>query len=97
MSNKVFHVTVYVTGRKQPDLTSALDTLEDWILYAPNCWMVWTAEDPDTVREKLQRAAGGHGHVLLIEMNNEIDVYGYLPKGIWDWLQKHGFAVTTET
>ena len=90
MKARFVHVGFSVSG-KLP--VASLDKLFakalDWIRYDTHCWILYTTTDLDTWRDRIRALPGiksSDGFLLL-----EVDVSqrsGYLPKLVWEWLQK---------
>jgi len=68
----------------------------DWIRYAWNCYLVWTASDCETISRKIDRLPGmsGVGH-LVCEFTPR-GAFGSLPPWIWEWLARdRGYGIWT--
>jgi hypothetical protein len=60
----------------------------DWARYASNCWIIYTALDADTWRDRVHAISEfENGYVFVIEMDPTLST-GYLPQWMWDWLSK---------
>ena len=66
-----------------------LDRAKDWFRYAPNCWIIYTAQDAKYWSDKLRGLPGmeGHATMLLVEINPEKRA-GWMPKSFWKWLKE---------
>ncbi len=62
---------------------------EDWIRYAGNCWIVWTANSPEEWLRAFQPKLGIKDKMLILELSSGQEPNGYLPEWIWHWLFKN--------
>jgi hypothetical protein len=85
MSNFLL-VTVHDPLEKR-DLTALFNSAEDWVSYAPGCWIVKTSEEPRVWAQRLRDATDATSTILVTEMGRPV---ASLPRSIWDWLQKNG-------
>ena len=77
--------------KEQPDLAAlneVFDKAPDWIRYAPNCWLLWTARSPETWYTRLKELMRQGDRVFICELNIEIR-NGWMPTSFWNFIQKH--------
>lgn len=60
----------------------------DWLQYAPNCYLVWSADAPATLRERLLKLPHMSESFMLICEINIDSADGWLPEGAWAWLRR---------
>lgn len=72
---------------KVEELKPVFDKALDWLRYAPNCWIVWTSSSPHRWYERLKSHLGPGDHVFICELNLT-HRQGWLPKWVWEWLNK---------
>ena len=97
MTKKLYHITVFFDSFNQErDLSSAFDSADDWLRYAPNCWFVATEEDVAVWLDRLRKITGMGGNILLIEITSPDLLDGLLRRSNWDWLRKHGLKIDTQ-
>jgi hypothetical protein len=84
---KFLHVTVSGEFDAKKLEEAVFDKALDWVRYAPNCWILWTSRDPDDwfimLRHNIQRMQS----FFVVEINLE-NRRGWLPKWIWEWINK---------
>ena len=89
------HLGVRFEDSGAPDrdaIEAVLNRAKDWFRYAPNCWIIYTGQNASWWYEKLHNIPGMEGHAgfLICEMplNNREKRAGWLPKSVWDWINK---------
>lgn len=58
-----------------------------WARYAPNCWIIYTNEQPSAIAERIRAFCDQKDSIFVCEL----DIYnnfGYLQKEIWDWINE---------
>ena len=57
MAERILHVSLRADGRppSKATLIEVLNYAPDWVVYAPNCWLLWTAESVSTWYSRLRR------------------------------------------
>lgn len=72
--------------RVQPIINSA----DDWLKYAGNCWIVWSALSPKQWFEKFETVPElSKCSILIVKLDlTPENRAGQLPQWIWDWIQK---------
>jgi len=76
---------------KTKELESLFNTALDWMRYAPNCWILWTTNNPETWAGYIKHHLGAKDEVIIAEINLAKagdNYYGWEDKWIWDWIQK---------
>jgi len=87
MVNKFLHFGFALPDpRLMPNIDATLNGVgDDWIRYAGNNWIVWTARSPHAWFDILRPHLGPNGQLLISELNLE-NRAGYLSQWIWDWI-----------
>jgi len=88
MSWRFLHVGFQFEGApKITEMKQVFERAKDWMRYAPNCWIIWTNESPETWFQRLKPQMG-KGDTVLICAINLTERRGWLSKELWDWIQK---------
>lgn len=86
---ELFHVTVsFDAGTKAKDISAAFNAADDWVLYAPGNWFLFSDQGRHFWYERLRRFAGDDCIVLVIEVDPN-RMMGYLHMTIWNWFEKN--------
>jgi hypothetical protein len=85
---KFLHVTVSGGPSKTRELGAVFDVADDWLRYAPNCWILRSDESIDVWLSRLKRATGRSSNIFVIEFNPR-EATGYLPETQWEWFKKN--------
>ena len=69
-----------------------INTADDWLKYAGNCWIVWSALTPKQWYEKFAAVPElSKCSVLIVRLDlSPENRAGQLPQWVWDWIQKTG-------
>jgi hypothetical protein len=59
----------------------------DWMRYAPNCWIVWTARPASDFFYCLKPLIGPSDSMLIVALDMS-DRNGWEPKWVWDWIDR---------
>lgn len=67
-----------------------INTADDWLKYAPNNWIVWSAKTPKEWYDKFQPIEQlKQCSIFIVGLNLSPDNRaGQFPQWVWDWLQK---------
>jgi hypothetical protein len=67
-----------------------INTADDWLKYAENCWIVWSHKTPGEWYRQLSAIKELKGcSMLLVGIDvSESNRSGQLPKWVWEWLNK---------
>lgn len=85
---KFLHIAFnWTSGLKVEELTPEFNKAKDWVRYAPNCWIVWTTSDMETWYARVRPYMKNEDYVFICEINLK-NRQGWLPKFIWDWINK---------
>jgi hypothetical protein len=86
--NRLFHVAVGFEGPNPGAKTiqDAFGAGVGWARYAPNCWIVSTNENAQSITERVRKVCSEKDSIYVVEINLNND-FGYLQKEIWDWLR----------
>ena len=68
-------------------LESMFNNALDWVRYAPNCWIVWTSNDAAAWYERVRHHMIKADNVFICKLDLS-ENNGWLPKFVWDWLNK---------
>jgi hypothetical protein len=80
------HVGFAFAGKQKiSELVPAFDKAEAWLRYAPNCWIIWTSESPQTWDTRLKALLGPKDIMLICPIDISVRS-GWLVKEMWDWL-----------
>lgn len=60
---------------------------DDWMRYAPNCWIVWTDRPPTDFYYAIHPRLKPKDSMLIVGLNMD-ERSGWLPRWIWDWIDK---------
>ena len=67
-----------------------IDTADDWLRYAFNCWIVWTPETPEQWYQKLKvvpSMAATSVFIIKVELSPS-NRSGQFPPWCWDWINR---------
>jgi hypothetical protein len=86
---KYLHVGFTFEGKpvEHSTLVPHFNRASDWLRYAPNCWIIYTDEAPQTWRDRLNSAIGPKDFVLVFELN-WTNWSGYVTDFSKKWLEK---------
>lgn len=86
---KYLHVGFGFEGKPLDNskLIDIFDEADDWLRYAPSCWILFTDKNPGYWVDKI-RNIGNHNHSLLVLELNFKNREGWLTEEVWDWLAK---------
>ena len=67
---KILHVAFNFSDREIPEdeLEKLFDTALDWMRYAPNCWVLWTTNDPSTWYKYIRAKVDEKDHFFICEL-----------------------------
>ncbi len=85
---RYLHVGFAFVGQpKISELVPIFNKADDWLRYAPNCWIIWTAESPEAWDARLKPLLGDKDMVLVCPINLK-DHDGWLTREMWDWINR---------
>jgi hypothetical protein len=84
-TNSLFLVTV--REPRDRDLTALFNMAEDWVSYAPGCWIVRTSETSAAWAKRLDEATDPEAAIVVTKFGH---MAGSIPQAVWDWLEKNG-------
>jgi hypothetical protein len=89
MTRKFLHIGFNFDERPAPAkrIQKVLDKALDWILYAPNCYIVYTSRDSQHWYRRLRDVLDEDDNIFVVELNIE-NRQGWLPKSVWEWIKK---------
>jgi len=88
-SKKLLHISFHFYDRPKIDeLEKTFDTAFDWLRYTSNCWIVYTARSPQDWYLLLKPHLHPNDHILIYKIDPNVR-YGYMPKWVWEWLNKY--------
>jgi hypothetical protein len=73
---------------QQEEIEEKLNKAKDWLRYAPNCWLLYTSISASEWGERLRSLPTMEGCRLLVCEVNLKNKGGWLPKSVWDWMNK---------
>lgn len=67
-----------------------INTADDWLKYADNCWIIWTSQTPQQWYDKFAAVEElKMCSILIVKQNlSPENRAGQLPQWVWDWIQK---------
>jgi hypothetical protein len=88
--NKFLHITVaFAEVPKIKELEPAITTVcDDWLRYSATTWIIWTGRSANDIAMHLRAylAPNDQFYIVKIDLSEQ---QGWLPKWIWDWLNKN--------
>jgi len=88
MANQFLHIGFnFVNPPDRKALDDAFDKGLDWVRYADSCYIVWTSSDVEKWYKRLKPflKLGEHLFIVGIDIENR---QGWLPKWVWEWINK---------
>lgn len=76
-----------LSSQKQSQVEAILVAAEDWIRYAPSCWLIKTADSSAVWYDRLRHAMTTSDSVLVCRVDLS-DVQGWQPLWVWERLGK---------
>ena len=73
---------------KREEIETVLNKAKDWLRYAPNCWLVWTAVGTGLWAERLRAVLADKDNAFLILEVKLQDYSGWLMDDAWKWINK---------
>lgn len=98
MGKKFLHLAIHfknggVTEERLGTVEEVLNKAADWVRYVPNCWLIYTGRDAEVWHQRLKNIPWITQQQYFI---CEIDIHnkaGWLPKAVWEWMNKDRSAV----
>ncbi len=89
-SHAFLHITFNFHQRPLAvELEPLMTTLgDDWIRYAPNCWILYTKQPISNVYNALVSQINQFDNLLILEVVQGQQIYGWHQQWVWDWLYK---------
>ena len=89
---QLLHVGFNFHGKPLVDeLVSTFDQAEDWLRYAPNCWILWTDQPASVWFDRLRPFLREKDNVFISGMDIT-HRQGWLPRSSWEWIKKYRAA-----
>jgi len=87
--NKYLHVTLNFRASVPSAqlLDSTFNIADDWVKYAPNCWILWTSRPSSDWFYFLKPLLGPDDQMLIVGLDMA-ERNGWLPQWIWEWIDK---------
>ena len=81
------HISIGFVGKTIPpdDVQMTFTRGAGWARYAPNCWIVFTNESPDAIRDRLRAICDEKDSIFICELKIET-ASGYMQGQVWDWI-----------
>ncbi len=91
---------VGISHAPQVDIALVDEAIEsealDWFRYSWLCYVVWTANDCETVCRKILRVPGMQDSSVFVCALDTNDGFGKLPGAMWEWFRKdRGYGTLT--
>ena len=80
---------IYVSpkpGVTRAQVENLLNSAIDWYRYDEKNWILYTSSPARTWYSRLQPVIAPGGYVFICKLSLE-DYFGFMPKGLWDWVQ----------
>jgi hypothetical protein len=61
---------------------------DDWMRYSADCWVAFTVHDAVAWFNAIKPLLRGNDSFLVCELKSPQAMQGWLPKFVWDWLNK---------
>ena len=85
---RFLHVGFNFQGKPLIDeLKPTFDQAEDWLRYAPNCWILWTDQSPAVWNDRLRPFLRDDDNLFICGLDITRR-QGWLPKSSWEWSRK---------
>ncbi|WP_353813856.1 hypothetical protein [Agromyces sp. SYSU T00266] len=75
-------------GARYDDLYEAIKSYGTYCHLVDSTWIVVSNSSAKSVYEKLKPNLDSGDHIFVVDISSQ-DRYGWLPKNIWDWINKH--------
>jgi hypothetical protein len=70
-------------------LQNTFNEAVDWMRYAPNCWILYTSQSPNTWTDKIRQTPGIPSTVLMVIVPIKAEEkWGLHQKWVWEWFDK---------
>ena len=86
---KFYHIGFNFKG-KDSQITALVEVFndaDDWVRYAPNCWLIWDDKTPRYWFKRVQRMVGEEPSIFICEVDLA-NRSGWLPKTVWEWINR---------
>lgn len=86
--NKVLAITYDLKSRSKnyAPLYDAIKQSSKWWHYLPSTWLVYTADTPDMVWNRLSSLIDKNDRLLIVEVTGNYQ--GWLPPDAWKWINE---------
>lgn len=74
-------------ARTNADIERVLDQAKDWCRFGPKDWIIITSKSPDVWRQRLEKAIGPAGELLICALDLS-NVGGVMSEDFWLWVAK---------
>ncbi len=82
-------------GLNPEPVESKLDRAQDWIRFAPNCWLIHTEYSAHTWFWEMESIPELEGAMIFVCEANLEDISGRLSPFAWDWIKNVRFGAST--
>lgn len=83
-----FHVIASFAGTvKTEAIKNDLNTELDWMMYAPNTWIVYSTKTAHELAYKIHAHLGDKDILFVTQMERQ-NTQGWLQEWMWTWLNK---------
>jgi hypothetical protein len=73
----------------QEQIEAILNGANDWLRYAPNCWLIYTSQTADAWYQHLAKLPGMADNTYFISEVNLQNRAGWLKPTSWEWIHKN--------
>jgi hypothetical protein len=89
MAHKYLHVTLLFSGPRPPEnmLVAAFSLADDWLKYANDCWIIWTARPASDWFYIFKNILGPNDMMLIVGLDMQ-ERNGWMPQWIWEWIDR---------
>jgi hypothetical protein len=78
---------------KSKDIEKVLNRAKDWLRYAPNCWLIYSAKGAKVWGKRIREIDGMEEHARFLICEMPVDMKdkrdGWLSKSVWDWIKRN--------
>lgn len=86
--DRFLHITITYNGGAPREFGSVFDYLApDWLRYAPNCYIIWTARPASDFLYALKPLVAPSDLILIVKIDMT-DRNGWQPQWVWEWMDR---------
>ena len=79
------------SGIGRNTIQKALNAAVDWVMYMPNCYILYSDRSVQDWYEEFKPILGARDHVFIcaVDLNER---QGWLSSSVWDWIRKYDYS-----